>query len=670
MKTALLLCSIFLLSIFGSYGQGCTTLGQNPATAFPVCGTRVFTQNTVPICLNPTLPVPGCDASVNYGKNPFWYRFTCFTTGTLGFVINPADVNEDYDWQLYDITGRNPDDVYTDQSLVVTGNWSGTGGQTGTAAGGVNFVQCPSFPPDNKPRFAAMPILVQGRDYLLLVSHFDDTQSGYGLIFDGGTAVITDPKLPRFLSGNISCDAKKITILLNKDLRCRSLVSDGSDFSINSSTVNIINAVGNACSNGFNMKEIVLTLDNPLPAGNYLVSAKRGTDANSLLDNCDREVPVGDSVSFTVLPLAPTPIDSITKLGCAPTFLELVFKKNIQCSSVAADGSDFLITGPVPVQISGATAACTSGVTKKIRVLFSQPLQVGGRYTLTLKNGIDGNPIIDECGQITPVNSMLLFDVKDTVNADFTVSVLYGCAENVVQYSHPGNNGVNSWTWQFDSLQRSTTQNNIIRYNNYREKITTLIVSNGVCNDSSRQSIFFDNLVEAAFDVTNMVCPQNPAIITNNTVGRITSWNWSFGNGVTSNVKDPPPQNYNPLATSDYIVFPRLIVQNDYGCFDTLSKPVKVIFSCFVTVPNAFTPNNDGLNDFLYPLGAYKAGSLKFSVYNRLGQQVFYSESIAKRWDGRFKGQAADSGTYVWVLSFTNETGKPVFSKGTTVLLR
>jgi len=670
MRIAVFICVMLVMSNFGSYGQGCTTLGQNPSTAFPVCGTGVFSQNTVPICVNPTLPVPGCSADVNYGKNPFWYRFTCFTTGTLGFTINPLSITEDYDWQLYDITGRNPNDVYTDRSLVVTGNWSGTGGQTGTAAGGVNFIQCPSFPPDNAPRFAAMPTLVQGREYLLLVSHFDDTQSGYGLVFNGGTAVITDPKLPKFMSGSISCDAKKITITLNKDMRCRSLVSDGSDFAINSSSVNIISAVGTACNSGFNMKELVLTLDNPLPAGNYLVSAKRGTDANSLLDNCDREVPIGDSVAFTVLPLAPTPLDSITRLGCAPTFLEVVFKKNILCSSVAADGSDFLITGPVPVQISGATVACTSGVTKKIILTFSQPLQVGGTYSLTLKNGIDGNTIIDECGQESTVNSMLQFEVKDTVNADFTFSLLLGCAENVVQYVHPGNNGINSWRWRFDSLQTSTTQNNTIRYNNYREKLTTLVVSNGVCTDSSRQSIFFDNLVDAAFDITNVVCPQDPAIITNNTLGRITSWNWSFGNGLSSNVKDPSPQNYNPLTTADYVAFCRLIVQNDYGCFDTLVKPIKVIFSCFVTVPTAFTPNGDGRNDFLYPLGAYKATDLRFSVYNRLGQQIFYSETSSKRWDGRFKGQAVDAGAYVWVLSYTDETGKKLFNKGTTVLIR
>src|SRR5690348_1871272 len=109
-----LLTAICLL-VFGSVtlGQNCTTAGQTPSTAFPVCGTSIFQQNTVPICVSHKLTVPGCSGSggANYqDKNPYWYKFTAYQSGTLGFLISPIDQGDDYDWQLYDITGHNPDD--------------------------------------------------------------------------------------------------------------------------------------------------------------------------------------------------------------------------------------------------------------------------------------------------------------------------------------------------------------------------------------------------------------------------------------------------------------------------------------------------------------------------------------------------------------------------------
>src|SRR5258706_14297 len=53
-----------------------------------------------------------------------------------------------------------------------------------------------------------------------------------------------------------------------------------------------------------------------------------------------------------------TPFDSLTPPACAPAFLQLVFKKNILCGSIAADGSDFRVTGPSTVVVTGAAGQC------------------------------------------------------------------------------------------------------------------------------------------------------------------------------------------------------------------------------------------------------------------------------------------------------------------------
>ena len=136
-----LIVFIFLFFISSSRAQVCNAPGQTPSQAFPVCGTSIFNQTTVPVCVTQTLTVPGCTGNLYEDKNPFWYKFTCFESGTLGFLIKPLDQGDDYDWQLYDITGRNPDDVFTDASLIVTGNWAGTYGNTGASSAGVNFIQ-------------------------------------------------------------------------------------------------------------------------------------------------------------------------------------------------------------------------------------------------------------------------------------------------------------------------------------------------------------------------------------------------------------------------------------------------------------------------------------------------------------------------------------------------
>src|SRR6185369_4204189 len=157
-----LLALVFQATI--SFGQACTNLGQTPSTAFPVCGSTVFHQASVPICSTVNIFVPGCSnqpgGAAYQNKNPYFYKFTCFASGTLGFLITPLAANEDYDWQLWDITGHDPNDIFTDHSLIVTGNWAGTYGPTGASASGVSFIQCASSPPDNAPTFAQMPNLV------------------------------------------------------------------------------------------------------------------------------------------------------------------------------------------------------------------------------------------------------------------------------------------------------------------------------------------------------------------------------------------------------------------------------------------------------------------------------------------------------------------------------
>jgi gliding motility-associated-like protein len=664
-KTGLILYFL-LISIVG-WSQTFPVPGQLASTAFPVCGTSIFQQSVVPIGSTTALYVPGCDYYPD--TNPFWYSFTCFVGGTLGFLITPNNRSDDYDWMLFDITGHNPNDVYTDVSLIVTGNWSGSSGLTGAIRGGSTKIECASNPAVYESTYAAMPTLITGHKYLLLVSHYTQTQSGYSLAFGSGTAVITDTLTPVLKSASISCDRKTLTVALNKKMRCNSLTSNGSDFILGSNPVSIIGASGMNCNGSFDMDTLQLTMQDPLPPGNYSLLAQLGTDNNTLLDDCGTQIEVGDSVVFKVLPLQPTPFDSLTRPTCAPNFIQLIFSKPIQCNSIAADGSDFTISGSPSVQITGASGVCSNGLTNVINLTLNAPIVTEGNFNVTLVTGNDGNTIIDMCDLETPAGAVLSFSTKDTVSAAFNYNIGFGCKNDTIALTYLPDHGVNMWQWNLDSATKISLLDPSIVYNVYGLKNIQHIVSNGFCSDTVSQVVDLNNTLTAAFQAPGEVCPKDVVNFGNNSIGNVISWSWNFGDGTTSTQQVPQAHLYpDTWAGKTYTV--SLVVQNNMGCYDTAYRQIIKLQSCYISVPNAFTPNGDGKNDYLYPLNAFNATNLEFRVYNRYGQLVFETRDWTHKWDGTINGQLQSPGTYVWTLRYTDVSGKNFFLKGTSVLIR
>lgn len=665
-KQKILIILISWLGTVNVYAQTCTGLGQNATTAFPVCGTATFTQGSVPICGGKAVPGP-CGSTLLTDINPYWYKFTCFSAGTLSFVISPTNAGDDYDWQLFDVTNKDPNDLYTDVSMFVACNWSGDPGNTGADNTGTSLQRCDG---PGVPLFSSMPTLILGHQYLLLVSHFSgNTQSGYSLTFDGGTASITDPVPPHLLAARAACDGTKIFVKLNKNMKCSSVNADGSDFILTPAIAPIIGAVGVGCSSSFDLDSVVITLGSALPPGKYKITVKPN---DNLLDNCNNFIPSGDTLDVTVYPIIRTPMGSLNALGCAPDMLQLVFRDPIRCSSIAADGSDFILTGTAAVIIAGASGNCNAdGLTNIIQLKLTAPIQQAGTFKIQLTRGSDGNTIINECGVETIVGATVNFSTKDTVSALFTSTIQYGCTTDIVRYIHDGNNGVNSWQWNFDNTITSTAKDTVIAYPFFGQKQATLIVSNGTCSDTATASIFLDNAIKAMFEATENVCPGDPATFIDKSTGSLNNkWAWTFGNGNMSSLQMPPKQFY-PSSNNIHTVQVQLIVTNSIGCSDTTTNNITIVGNCFIAIPKGFSPNGDGLNDYLYPTNAYKAKDLIFRVYNRVGQQLFQTSNWTNKWDGSFKGNPQDPGTYVWILNYTNiDTGKRIELKGTTVLIR
>lgn len=674
--TASLLLVFLLFSAGTSYSQ-CTALGQNPSTAFPVCGTTVFEQHDVPICSSTNLFVPGCDDGANYeNKNPFWYKFTCYQGGTLAFLITPNNLADDYDWQLYDITGLNPDEVYTNRNIIVTGNWSGSSGTTGTSESGVNFIQCASDPAADKPRFSAMPTLIAGHQYILLVSHYTNSQSGYDLSFGsglggaGGTAVITDPTEPHLQKATAGCDGKTLTLKLNKKMKCNSLTAAGTEFSISPAVSTVVSATAVNCSGSFDFDEVLITLSAPVPSGDYQLIINNGDDINTVLDNCGRAIPPAEQVPFRYDLPQPTPIDSLGRIGCAPNQIKLYFSKNIACTSIASNGSDFSITGAAGISVIGAKGDCINGQSNIITVQLSAPLYTAGSGQLTMKTGGDGSTVIDECG-LESLAQSLPFSTSDTVSARFTYSNLMGCRSDTLTFSHDGANAVNSWNWSFNNSSTATASSHSIVFPASSANDVQCIVSNGVCSDTSSSQVVLDNEVKSNFEIPAVICPEDPLLVKNTSTGLVDTWQWDFDRISSSTDKDPGSVLF-PTTNIEAVYMIRLVATNaTLGCSDSTRQKLKVLNNCFIAVPTAFTPNNDGKNDYLYPNNAIKAENLEFKVYNRWGQLVFHSRDWTQKWDGRINGLLQGSGVFVWTLEYTHrDTKQRIFQKGTTTLIR
>lgn len=127
---------------------------------------------------------------------------------------------------------------------------------------------------------------------------------------------------------------------------------------------------------------------------------------------------------------------------------------------------------------------------------------------------------------------------------------------------------------------------------------------------------------------------------------------------------------YNPVASPDSTTTYVVTVTDIYGCVNDDSVTITVIAPS-VWIPTAFTPNNDGRNDVLYVRGEGVSG-FQFAVFNKWGEQVYYSSAMENGWDGKkvLTGEDMPQGAYVYIIKGTLSTGEVLDVKGMVNLIR
>jgi len=150
------------------------------------------------------------------------------------------------------------------------------------------------------------------------------------------------------------------------------------------------------------------------------------------------------------------------------------------------------------------------------------------------------------------------------------------------------------------------------------------------------------------------------------TGANVVKWLWDFmsdGNYLDS-VKNPV---FNFKDMGRYMT--SLIVTSDHGCKDTIFKTIIIDDEFGLYIPNAFTPNGDGLNDEFMPKG-HAIEKWDMYIFDRWGNILFHTKEFGKGWDGKVKGADAPNDVYTYLIKVKTSGGKIKEFKGHVTLLK
>ena len=115
------------------------------------------------------------------------------------------------------------------------------------------------------------------------------------------------------------------------------------------------------------------------------------------------------------------------------------------------------------------------------------------------------------------------------------------------------------------------------------------------------------------------------------------------------------------------------VVIHPSGCTDTLQQIIDIFPEVRYYLPNAFTPNNDSVNDFYKGVGVMTgATDFNLTIWNRWGEKIFETDDPEASWNGRKfnTGRDAPSGVYVVLVKYNDPRGNPFEIKGYATLIR
>lgn len=372
------------------------------------------------------------------------------------------------------------------------------------------------------------------------------------------------------------------------------------------------------------------TTANPLTQTTYTVT---GVDNNGCIN--DTTVTVSIYVPATA--------------GISPPLSEICFGDTLQLTG----------TGSQSYQWSG-TGYLSSNSGLNIQVAPTQT----NTYTVI---GTDANGCTDTAEATVQVNPLPIVQIGSDIVA--------GCSPIVINFTDgsytSANNSMVNWLWTFEGNGNSYSANPSLGFSTPGQyDVSLTVTSDKGCIDSLTMPNYIEvySLPIAGFvmnpETTTTASPD--ILFTNNSSQNVTIWDWNFaGMGSSSH----PSPTFPFMEAGEYPVVQ--IVSTENGCLDTAYGKVVVENISEIFIPNTFTPNNDGLNDFFFPvMSSYDNNYVEVHIFDRWGSRIYLGTDVNKPWDGKYNDSMCPNGVYAYRIIFKNEQGDEYKYVGNLNLIR
>jgi gliding motility-associated-like protein len=351
-------------------------------------------------------------------------------------------------------------------------------------------------------------------------------------------------------------------------------------------------------------------------------------------------LPVMKTITLNQIPVAKFDLPSVV---CLPSGAAQFTNR-----STIADGSENQLTYLWNFGAPGATATQKDG-------FYNFP--VVGNYAIKLKvTSKDGcaDSSTQTLSNITP-QPMANFDLAPT-------EICLGGVINFTDKSNPLSETITGWHWDFKDGTTAQAKDTVHRYTTAGTYDVSLYYTTGKgCHSDTvtkRVIIHPIPVVNAGGEVYVIVGGQKtiPAQVSG-------SSNYEYGWSPSTWLSNPNVLNPVTNATADITY--RLTVTGEGGC--SAWDEVKVRYVLAPIVPNAFSPNGDGINDVwdIKYLTGYEGATVQ--VFDRYGRQVFTSTGYNTPWDGKLNGTILPTGVYYYIIDPKNNKQKIT---GSLTLLR
>lgn len=586
----------------------------------------------------------------------------------------------------------------------------GDTGATGANSFNVQGGNCGALFPnldDGRTPFNDLIDVFKGNTYVLTVSNWSQESGGYTIDFSpsGDIGIIDnlDPVIANIDAAS-DCIVSEIDIQFSENIQCNTINLE--NISIDGMTGNVVSIRSDICDQGgFSDNKFNVQLDDPISiSGSYDVTITP-TSRNPVTDLCDNSTGTVTDF-FTVVNDGPQPsiVDAIPDDPCQINSIIINFSEPILCTGTTRNS--FSVTGPSGT-IAGSTRIdnCTSS--SSFVYEFDQPIIENEVYQVTV-NQVPGFTITNECLKSLAANSTVDFSKDAQAGANIeSVGWNDACAISELRISFSDaiicntiENGNINISYQGDVLNGTIVDSNCDNGNpmtlteitfeldeeiDVNGQYDVQLITNGIdevltlCGTPSLSGSkdFNVNLMLETPQITAISFPDSCNIQTM-TLSFSKEVNCQTAQNADINLRyEDQDIAVSPIANScnmSQMIELQLsspINSNGDYIFDFVStadaftdvcgiasESTNIMGSltfndcdsCFVYVPNAFSPNGDTVNDDIGPLSNCEFESISMVVFDRWGNLVFESKGETLNWDGLFQGENIQRGIYAYII--------------------